>query len=129
LEGPPPPPQYPARFVDLSDLYSKRLRARVNVAIPDLSEGVYAGFRGPHYETPAEILMARTMGASLVGMSTVLEAIAARHLGADVLGLSLVTNFAAGIAAGSLNHLEVLEAGENAASSLGLLLSQLVPVL
>ena len=129
LEGPPPPPQYPVRFVDLSDLYSKRLRARVSAVIPDLGEGVYAGFRGPHYETPAEILMARTMGASLGGMSTVLEAIAARHLGADVLGLSLVTNFAAGIAAGSLNHLEVLEAGENAASALGDLLSQLVPIL
>jgi purine-nucleoside phosphorylase len=129
LEGPPPPAGYPARFVDLTDLYSKRLRARVSAAIPDLSEGVYAGFRGPHYETPAEITMARAMGASLVGMSTVLEAIAARHLGAEVLAFSLVTNFAAGIAAGSLNHLEVLEAGQNAANSLGALLGQLVPIL
>lgn len=129
LEGTPPPPPYGARFVDLTDLYSRRLRALVRETVPDLSEGVYAGFRGPHYETPAEVAMARTMGASLVGMSTVLEAIAARHLGAEVLGLSLVSNFAAGVAAGALNHLEVLEAGEHAASSLGALLAQLVPVL
>jgi len=129
LEGAPPPAPYAPRFVDLTDLYSKRLRALVREALPDLSEGVYAGFRGPNYETPAEVAMARTMGATLVGMSTVLEAIAARHLGAEVLGLSLVSNFAAGVAAGALNHLEVLEAGENAASSLGALLTQLVPVL
>jgi purine-nucleoside phosphorylase len=129
LEGAPPPAPYGPRFVDLTDLYSKRLRALVREALPDLSEGVYAGFRGPNYETPAEVAMARTMGATLVGMSTVLEAIAARHLGAEVLGLSLVSNFAAGVAAGALNHLEVLEAGENAASSLGALLTQLVPVL
>lgn len=129
LEGDPPPPPYGPRFVDLTDLYSKRLRSLVREAAPELTEGVYAGFRGPHYETPAEVAMARTMGASLVGMSTVLEAIAARHLGAEVLGLSLVSNFAAGVAAGALNHLEVLEAGENAASSLGALLARLVPVL
>jgi purine-nucleoside phosphorylase len=129
MEGAPPPPPYATRFVDLTDLYSKRLRSVVHEAVPDLSEGVYAGFRGPHYETPAEVAMARTMGATLVGMSTVLEAIAARHLGAEVLGLSLVSNFAAGVAAGALNHLEVLEAGEHAASSLGALLARLVPVL
>jgi purine-nucleoside phosphorylase len=129
LEGAAPPAGYGARFVDLSDLYSKRLRALVNATVPDITEGVYAGFRGPHYETPAEIAMARTMGASLVGMSTVLEAIAARHLGAEVLGLSLITNYAAGVAAGALNHLEVLEAGQQAASSLGALLARVVPVL
>ena len=129
MEGAPPPPPYATRFVDLTDLYSKRLRSVVHEAVPDLSEGVYAGFRGPHYETPAEVAMARTMGATLVGMSTVLEANAARHLGAEVLGLSLVSNFAAGVAAGALNHLEVLEAGEHAASSLGALLARLVPVL
>ena len=93
------------------------------------SEGVYGGFRGPHYETPAEIVMARTMGATLVGMSTVLEAIAARHLGAEVLGLSLVSNHAAGVTAGHLNHLEVLEAGQSAAASLGALLTHVIPVL
>jgi len=129
MEGLPPPEGYGSRFVDLTDLYSARLRAVVRETAPELTEGVYAGFRGPHYETPAEINMARTMGASLVGMSTVLEAIAARHLGAEVLGLSLVSNFAAGVSPGPLNHLEVLEAGQNAADSLGALLGRLVPVL
>jgi purine-nucleoside phosphorylase len=129
MEGFVPPEGYGSRFVDLTDLYSARLRTTVHETAPELSEGVYAGFRGPHYETPAEINMARTMGASLVGMSTVLEAIAARHLGAEVLGLSLVSNFAAGVSPGPLNHLEVLEAGQNAAGSLGALLGRLVPVL
>lgn len=129
LEGPPPPPEYPSRFVDLTDLYSAGLRARVAGVAPELGEGVYAGFRGPHYETPAEITMARTMGATLVGMSTVLEAIAARHLGAEVLGLSLVSNLAAGVSTSPLSHLEVLEAGRVAAPSLGELLARVVAVL
>jgi purine-nucleoside phosphorylase len=129
MEGASPPEGYGSRFVDLTDLYSARLRAVAKVAAPSLSEGVYAGFRGPHYETPAEIKMAATMGATLVGMSTVLEAIAARHLGAEVLGLSLISNLAAGVSHTALNHLEVLEAGQNAASSLGALLAELVPVL
>ncbi len=129
LEGVAPPKGYGSRFVDLTDLYSARLRTAVHGAVPDLAEGVYCGFRGPHYETPAEIVMARTMGASLAGMSTVLEAIAARHLGAEVLGLSLVSNHAAGVTTGHLNHLEVLEAGQNASTSLGTLLTRVVPVL
>jgi purine-nucleoside phosphorylase len=129
LEGVAPPEGYGPRFVDLTDLYSARLRAEVRAVAPDLNEGVYVGFRGPHYETPAEITMARTMGADLVGMSTVLEAIAARHLGAEVLGLSLVSNHAAGVAPGHLNHQEVLEAGLFAAASLGELLARIVPVL
>ncbi len=129
MEGDAPPDGYGARFVDLTDLYSQRLRAGAHSVAPELTEGVYAGFRGPHYETPAEINMARTMGATLVGMSTVLEAIAARHLGADVMGLSLVSNLAAGVSSTPLNHLEVLEAGEHAARSLGDLLGRLVPVL
>ena len=129
MEGAAPPEQYGSRFVDLTDLYSARLRAAALAAVPTLTEGVYAGFRGPHYETPAEIAMARTMGATLVGMSTVLEAIAARHLGAEVLGLSLVSNHAAGVSSQSLNHLEVLEAGQSAAASLGSLLTRIVPVL
>jgi purine-nucleoside phosphorylase len=129
MEGAPPPAPYGSRFVDLTDLYSKRLRAAAIAAAPELSEGVYAGFRGPHYETPAEIAMARTMGATLVGMSTVLEAIAARHMGAEVLGLSLVSNLAAGVADAPLSHLEVLEAGQKAATSLGELLTRLIPVL
>jgi purine-nucleoside phosphorylase len=122
LEGAAPPAGYAARFVDLTDLYSARLRAGLLAARPELTEGVYMGFRGPHYETPAEITMAATLGASLVGMSTVLEAIAARHLDAEVLALSLVSNFAAGVGAGSLSHQEVLEAGQEAAASLGALL-------
>ena len=129
MEGTPPPEGYPSRFVDLTDLYSARLRGVVRETAPELREGVYAGFRGPHYETPAEIAMAATMGASLVGMSTVLEAIAARHLGSEVLALGLVSNFAAGTSPGPLNHLEVLEAGQNAAGSLGALLLRLIPVL
>jgi purine-nucleoside phosphorylase len=87
------------------------------------------GFRGPHYETPAEINAAETLGASLVGMSTVLEAIAARHLGAGVLGLSLVSNFAAGVGDGALSHQEVLEAGQAAAASLGALLFDVLRIL
>lgn len=129
MEGASPPERFGSRFVDLTDLYGARLRERVRSAAPELVEGVYAGFRGPHYETPAEIKMAASMGASLVGMSTVLEAIAARHLGAEVLGLSLVTNLAAGVSSGPLDHLEVLEAGRSAADSLGALLTRLIPVL
>ncbi len=129
LEGPPPPPSLGSRFVDLSDLYSRRLRERVREVAPTLSEGVYAGFRGPHYETPAEIRMVGSWGASLVGMSTVLEAIAARHMGAEVLGLSLVTNYAAGVTDAPLNHLEVLEAGQSAAGTLGQLLATVVSAL
>ena len=86
-----------AQFVDLTDLYSPRLRELARVDRPDLEEGVYAALPGPHFETPAEIRMLRTLGADLVGMSTVLEAIAARAAGAEVFGLSLVTNLAAGI--------------------------------
>ena len=129
MEGDPPPEGYGSRFVDLTDLYSARLRSVVHDTVPDMGEGVYAGFRGPHYETPAEIAMASSMGATLVGMSTVLEAIAARHLGAEVLGLSLVSNLAAGVSHSALNHSEVLEAGQHAAASLGALLGQLIPVL
>ncbi len=129
LEGASPPASMGSRFVDLSDLYSARLRALVRSVDPRITEGVYAGFRGPHYETPAEIRMVGALGASLVGMSTVLEAIAARHMNAEVLGLSLVTNYAAGVTDTPLNHLEVLEAGQSAAASLGDLLARLVHAL
>ena len=98
LFGPPPPDGYPQRFADLTEVYSARLRALARASDPGLAEGIYAALPGPHYETPAEIRMLRTLGADLVGMSTVLEAIAARHLGAEVLGISLVTNLAAGLA-------------------------------
>jgi purine-nucleoside phosphorylase len=127
LSGPPPPAGYPSRFVDLSDLYSARLRALAIQADPSLPEGVYAALPGPHYETPAEIRMLRTMGADMVGMSTALEAIAARHLGAEVLGISLVTNPAAGLAPGGLDHTEVLAAGQRSAAAVGALLAQVLP--
>jgi purine-nucleoside phosphorylase len=114
-----------ATFVDLTDLYSARLRALARSVDPSLAEGVYAALPGPHYETPAEIRMLRTMGADLVGMSTALEAIAARAVGAEVLGLSLVTNLAAGMTGEPLNHAEVIAAGRAAAMRMGDLLGDL----
>jgi purine-nucleoside phosphorylase len=125
LGGPPPPPGLPSRFVDLSDLYSARLRALARAKDPTLDEGVYAALPGPHYETPAEIKMLRTLGADLVGMSTALEAIAARHLGVEVLGLSLVTNMAAGLA-GAVEHEEVIATGAAAAAAVGSLLARIL---
>jgi purine-nucleoside phosphorylase len=119
-------PLYGADFVDLTDLYSPRLRALCRRIDPTLTEGVYAQWPGPQYETPAEIRMLRLLGADLVGMSTVLEAIAARAAGAEVLGLSLVTNLAAGMTGEPLSHEEVLEAGRDAASRMGGLLARLL---
>ena len=115
-----------ATFVDLTDLYSSRLRAIAREVDPDLDEGVYVQFRGPHYETPAEVRMAGLMGGDLVGMSTTLEAIAARDAGLEVLGISLVTNPAAGIGTTPLSHEEVIEAGEEAAARCGDLLAAIV---
>jgi purine-nucleoside phosphorylase len=117
-----------ASFVDLTDLYSSRLRALCHQVEPGLAEGVYAQFPGPHYETPAEIAMVRVIGGHLVGMSTTLEAIAAREAGMEVLGISLVTNLAAGITGEPLDHAEVLEAGRAAATRMGELLSRVVPL-
>ncbi|WP_109525566.1 MULTISPECIES: purine-nucleoside phosphorylase [Nocardia] len=111
-----------ASFVDLVDAWDPELRALAREMDPDLTEGVYAGLTGPQYETPAEIRMLRTMGADLVGMSTVLEAIACRALGARVLGISLVTNLAAGVTGEHLSHAEVLAEGHAAAPRLGKLL-------
>src|SRR6476469_2338723 len=115
-----------ANFVDLTDLYSPRLRAMCKEVDATLDEGVYVQFPGPHYETPAEVRMAGIMGGHLVGMSTTLEAIAAREAGMEILGISLVTNLAAGLSGEPLNHEEVLEAGKAAASRMGGLLSQVV---
>jgi len=112
-----------ATFVDLTDLYSARLRALAREVDPTLDEGVYVQFRGPHYETPAEVQMARRMGGDLVGMSTALEAIAARHAGLEILGMSLVTNPAAGISPNPLSHGEVLQAGRDAEGRLSTLLA------
>ena len=115
-----------ATFIDMTDLYSARLRAIARDIDPTLDEGVYAQFLGPQYETPAEIGMVRAMGGTLVGMSTVPEAIAAREAGMEILGLSLVTNLAAGMTGEPLSHAEVLAAGNASATRMGSLLSQVI---
>ena len=115
-----------ARFVDLTDLYSARLRGLARQVDPDLAEGVYAALPGPHFETPAEIRMLRALGADLVGMSTALEAIAARAERLEVLGVSLVTNLAAGMTGEPLDHEEVLAAGREAAGRMGDLLGRVI---
>ncbi|MGE5285794.1 MAG: purine-nucleoside phosphorylase [Micromonosporaceae bacterium] len=115
------------RFVDLTSVYTPRLRELARQEDPSLAEGVYACFPGPHYETPAEIRMARTLGADLAGMSTVLEAIAAREAGCEVLAFSLVTNMAAGISGRPLEHGEVLAAGRDAAAVAGRLIAAVLP--
>jgi purine-nucleoside phosphorylase len=101
------------RFPDMSEVYSGRLRriadeagAALNLTLP---HGVYVALLGPSYETPAEIRYLRTIGADAVGMSTVPEAIVARHMGIDVLGISCITNMAAGVLPGPLNHAEVMD--------------------
>lgn len=113
-------------FTDLTDAYAPRLRALAREADPCLVEGVYAGLPGPNYETPAEIRMLRTLGADVVGMSTVHETIAARTEGAEVLGLSLVTNLASGLTDVPLDHREVLAAGAASAQRIGHLLADLI---
>ena len=118
-----------AQFVDLVDAYSPRLRALARSVEESLAEGVYAALPGPHYETPAEIRMLRTLGADLVGMSTVHETIAARAAGAEVLGVSLVTNLAAGMTGEPLRHDEVLAAGRESARDLGDLLARILGAL
>jgi len=115
-----------AEFVDLTDAYAPRLRRLAREADPELTEGVYAGLPGPHYETPAEVRMLRILGADLVGMSTVHETIAARAAGAEVLGVSLVTNAAAGVTGQPLSHEEVLVAGAASASRMGTLLAAVI---
>jgi purine-nucleoside phosphorylase len=115
-----------ARFVDLTDLYGAQLRETARQVDPGLPEGVYVQFRGPQFETPAEVRMAAVMGGDLVGMSTAVEAVAARAAGLSVLGLSLVTNLAAGVSARPLDHREVLAAGEASAARCGRLLADVV---
>jgi purine-nucleoside phosphorylase len=118
-----------ATFVDLTDLYSRRLRDIARSIEPTLDEGVYTQFRGPHYETPAEVQMAKAIGGHIVGMSTALEAIAARQSGMEILGMSLITNLAAGIQKTPLSHQEVIEAGQNAEATISALLARIVSAL
>ena len=117
-----------ANFFDMSEVYSKTLRARFSKVAAELGttlhEGVYAGLLGPQYETPAEVRMLRTLGADAVGMSTVLEAIQARALGMEVAGFSCLTNWAAGLHPGTLGHAEVLETGKAAAAQLAAVLER-----
>ncbi len=115
-----------ATFIDLTDLYSARLRGLAKSVENSLDEGVYVQFRGPNYETPAEVQMAKSFGGHIVGMSTALEAIAARQCGMEILGLSLITNLAAGIQKSPLSHAEVLEAGHNAEPVISALLANIV---
>ncbi|MDN3443709.1 purine-nucleoside phosphorylase [Microbacterium sp. APC 3901] len=118
-----------ATFIDLTDLYSQRLRDIARGVDPSLDEGVYTQFRGPHYETPAEVQMAKHIGGHIVGMSTALEAIAAREAGMEILGFSLITNLAAGIQKTPLSHAEVIEAGREAEPVISALLARVVEAL
>jgi purine-nucleoside phosphorylase len=115
-----------ATFIDLTDLYSMRLRDLARQIDPSLDEGVYTQFRGPQYETPAEVRMAKAIGGHIVGMSTALEAIAARQSGMEVLGFSLITNMAAGIQTTPLSHQEVIEAGREAEPVISSLLARVI---
>jgi purine-nucleoside phosphorylase len=109
-------PAFGPRFPDQSQIYSERLRTALLGTGTGLRSGVYAGLLGPSYETPAEVLMLRTLGADAVGMSTVHEAMALNAMGAEVCGMSLITNLAAGISAHPLSHDEVIETGKSAAA-------------
>lgn len=115
-----------ATFIDLTDLYSSRLRGIAREVDATLDEGVYVQFPGPQYETPAEVQYAKAIGGHIVGMSTALEAIAARQAGMEILGLSLITNLAAGIQKTPLSHAEVIEAGQLAEARISDLLARIV---
>jgi purine-nucleoside phosphorylase len=124
------PAAWGPRFPDMNAAYDAALRAlareKADALGIALGSGVYAAVAGPSYETPAEVRMLRTLGAHLVGMSTVLEVIAARHMGLRVLVLSLVSNAAAGVTDRPLDHEEVLAAGAQAAGKVRRLLSALI---
>jgi purine-nucleoside phosphorylase len=115
-----------ANFVDLTELYSPRIRDIARAVDPDLPEGVYVQFAGPQYETPAEVRYAKAIGGDLVGMSTALDAIAARHAGLEVFGISLVTNAAAGFSGEPLSHDEVVQAGRDAGPRISALLAGII---
>ena len=117
----------------MTEAYSKELRALAQKAFEaeslPWSEGVYLAVTGPSFETPSEIRAFQTLGATLVGMSTVPETITARHMGIEILGLSCVTNLAAGLGDTQLSHEEVFEAGKSVEGKLAALLSRLIPEL
>lgn len=123
-------PRLGTRFPDMTEVYSKRLRAiageEANRLGIDLASGVYASVPGPSYETPAEIRMLRTLGADVVGMSTAPEAIVARHAGIEVLAFAMVSNAAAGVLGTPITHEEVLEAGRRVGPTLGRLIEAVV---
>lgn len=126
-------PRFGPRFIDMTEAYNKHYR---RVALDagrklgiELGEGVYAGLLGPSYETPAEIRYLRSIGADLVGMSTVAEVIAARQVGIKVLAISCVTNMAAGILDQTINHEEVLETGRRIAGQFQQLLREVIPAI
>ena len=123
--------RFGVRFIDMSEAYAKDFR---NIALEegrrhkiDIYEGVYAAVSGPSYETPAEICFLRTIGADMVGMSTVPEVIVARHSGMKVLAISCVTNMAAGILNQPINHAEVLETGAKVRGQFVALLKSVIP--
>jgi len=118
-----------ATFIDLTDLYSLRLRDLARSIDPTLDEGVYCQFSGPQYETPAEVQMAKIVGGHICGMSTALEAIAARQAGMEILAFSLITNMAAGIQKTPLSHQEVIEAGREAGPVISSLLAKVIGAL
>jgi purine-nucleoside phosphorylase len=129
LTGPPTGTGRPSPFVDLVDAWSPRLRSLAHRVHSPLAEGVYAQMTGPHFETPAEIRMLQTLGADLVGMSSVLEAIVARQLGAEVLGLSLVTNLGAGLAPGGVSPTSIIGMAERRAAHVGRIIRDVVVAL
>jgi purine-nucleoside phosphorylase len=124
-------PRAGLRFFDMTEAYSKHLRILAHEAAAsegfELGEGVYLAVSGPSFETPAEIRAFRSMGATLVGMSTVPETIIARHMGIEVLGISCVTNLAAGLGATQLSHQEVFETGRKVEHRLARLFERLIP--
>jgi len=129
----PNEPDLGVRFPDMSEAYSKRLRALARETAQErgvkLQEGVYVGLMGPSYETPAEIRMLRMLGGDAVGMSTVPEVIVARHAGLQVLGISCITNMASGILDQPLSHQEVMDTAERVKSTFLQLVKDLIPKL